>query len=182
MTAFVKITGLALVVAAAAAFPATAQMSVTTYGATDASECYQNANNDFARDTDPCDRAIRDAGTTRQDKMKTLVNRGIIHNRNGDLQAAVDDFNAALGINDSLGEAYLNRGNSYYLASRLDEALADYEQALANGVSKPWAAWYNIGLVHDARKEADKAREAYQKALELNPSFSLAQAKLEERE
>lgn len=181
MTVLVRTAGLILVIFGATVFPAAAQMAVTTYGATDASACYQNARNDFSQDTGPCDTALRDKDLTQKDRAKTLVNRGIIKNRKGDLQEAVDDFNAALAI-DELGEAYLNRGNSYYLASRFDEALADYKKALALGVNKPWAAWYNIGLVHDAKKQADKAREAYQKALDLNPSFTLAQTKLNERE
>jgi tetratricopeptide (TPR) repeat protein len=161
--------------------PAAAQMAVTTVGATDGSLCYQNAQNDFSTDTGPCDEAIRDTATSRRDKMKTYVNRGIIYNRKGDLEAAVADFNAALEINDGIAEAYLNRGNSYFLAARYDDALADYEQSLLLEISKPWAAWYNIGLVYDAKKDADKARAAYQKALALNPDFTQARLKLEGR-
>ena len=161
--------------------PAAAQMSVTTVGATDAAECYDNALSDFSSDTGPCDEALKDTATTRADKKKTLVNRGVIHNRNGDLSAAVDDFDAALNLDDGLAEAYLNRGNSFFLASRFAEAFADYERALETNVSKPWAAWYNIGLVHDAQNNAEKAREAYEKALKENPDFTLAQQKLENR-
>jgi tetratricopeptide (TPR) repeat protein len=157
---------------------AAAQMAVTTFGATDAASCYENASDDFSRETDPCDQALASGGLTRADRLKTLVNRGIIHNRNGDLQAAVDDFNAALEIDASVGEAYLNRGNSYYLSGQYDSALADYDSALANNVNKPWAAWYNIGLAYEAKKDKQKAREAYEKALELNPSFSPARVKL----
>lgn len=157
---------------------AAAQMAVTTFGATDAASCYDNAANDLSRETDPCDQALARGGLTRADRLKTLVNRGIIHNRNGDLKAAVDDFNAALDIDAGVGEAYLNRGNSYYLSGQYDAALADYEAALANDVNKPWAAWYNIGLAYEAKKDKQKAREAYEKALELNPSFTPAQLKL----
>lgn len=160
------------------AAPALAQMSVTTLGATDAAACYQNANNGFESDTGPCDSALDDRGTTRSDKMKTHVNRGIIHNRNGDLQAALDDFNDALDINSGLAEAYLNRGNTYFLAGDNDAALADYEQSLELGISKPWAAWYNIGLAYDAKKDPVRAQEAYAKALEINPNFTQAQNKL----
>ncbi|WDI31200.1 tetratricopeptide repeat protein [Hyphococcus flavus] len=159
--------------------PAAAQMSVSTFGASEASVCFESASNDFSTNTKPCDEALEDAAITRSDRKKTLVNRGVIHNRNGDIAAAISDFDAALMIDNTLAEAYLNRGNSYFLASRLDEALADYQQALDLGVAQPWAAWYNIGLVHDARKEDDKAREAYQKALEENPDFTMAIQKLE---
>jgi tetratricopeptide (TPR) repeat protein len=161
-----------------AAQGARAQMFVTTLGATDARQCYENASSEFSSDTDPCDRAIRDNNTLRGDKLKTFVNRGIIHNRNGDLNAAVADFNKALDGDSGLAEAYLNRGNSWFFSNQLDKALADYEQSLALRVSKSWAAWYNIGLVYEAKNQPDKAREAFEQSLALNPEFSLARAKL----
>ncbi len=159
--------------------PAVAQMSVTTIGATDAVSCYENARDDFSSDTDPCDEALADRGTNRTDRKKTLVNRGVIYNRTGEVGAAIDDFNAALDIDGALGEAYLNRGNSYYLTQRYDVALSDYERALDLDIGKPWAAWYNIGLVYEAKKQPEKAREAYQEAVNANPNFSQAKAKLE---
>lgn len=162
--------------------PAFAQLSVTTIGATDAAQCFQNANDDLVSDTSACDEALGRQSLTRSDRKKTLVNRGIIHNRNLDVQDALDDFNAALDIDDELAEAWLNRGNSWYRAGRYDDALADYERALALNVAKPWAAWYNIGLVHDAKKQPLKAKAAYEKSLALNPDFWLAQEKLSSRQ
>lgn len=162
--------------------PANAQMSVSTLGATDAAACYRHANDQFSTDTESCDRALRDRKTTREDRLKTYVNRGIINNRNGAVQAAVDDFNAALEINSDSAEAYLNRGNSWYRARQYSDALTDYKIALELDVNKPWAAWYNIGLVHDALGETEKAKQAYQTALELNPNFVLAENKLNQKQ
>lgn len=166
-------------VALACAAPAAAQMSVTTIGATDAVTCFENARDDFSRDSSPCDMALKDVAISRTDRKKTLVNRGVIYNRSGDLGAAIDDFNEALKMDGKIGEAYLNRGNSYYLMSRYDEALSDYERSLDLDVTKPWAAWYNIGLVYEAKKQPDKARKAYEEALSANPDFTQAQQKLE---
>jgi len=163
---------------AAFSFPASAQLSVTTFGKTDAAACYDNARNDFSIDVGPCDIALKDSSLSLSDMNKTLVNRGIILNRNGQPGDALNDFNEALMADSALAEAYLNRGNSYFLMSQYDAALADYEKALSLDVRKPWAAWYNIGLVHEAKKDTVKAREAYAMALEVNPDFSLAQAKL----
>ncbi|MEQ1929968.1 MAG: tetratricopeptide repeat protein [Parvularculaceae bacterium] len=163
--------------AALLAPPVLAQMSVTTFGATDAVQCFENARNDFSRDSEPCDKAL--AGPlTSDDKKKTLVNRGVIRNREGKLMEAMEDFNNAIDIDSGLAEAYLNRGNSYYLGARYDQAISDYEQALHLDVSKPWAAWYNIGLARDARSDAAGAKAAYEKALELNPDFYAAKQKL----
>lgn len=162
---------------AAMTTPAGAQMAVTTFGATDAVLCFQNAADDFSRDSSPCDTALRGALTS-DDKKKTLVNRGVIRNRDGRLTDAVDDFNAALSIDGGLAEAYLNRGNSYYLGARYGDAISDYERALDLDVMKPWAAWYNIGLARDASGDAAGARAAYVKAVELNPDFTQARQKL----
>lgn len=159
-----------------------AQMSITTIGANDAVSCYLNAENQLSRDIAPCDRALRAGNLTPVDRKKTLVNRGVIHNRNGEIGAAIDDFNAALEIDAALAEAFLNRGNSHILAGRPQAALDDYQRALALGLSKPWVAWYNIGLAHERMKEPEKARDAYRKALALNPSFAPAQRKLADRE
>ncbi|MEO1135704.1 MAG: tetratricopeptide repeat protein [Pseudomonadota bacterium] len=160
------------------ASPSHAQLSVTTFGATDASNCYENARSDFSSDVKPCNDALASPETTRVDRKKTLVNRGIILNRNGRIGEAISDFNAALDIDGGLGEAYLNRGNSHYLGKRYDDALNDYQRSLDLEINKPWAAWYNIGLAYDAKKQPDKAREAYQEALNVNPSFTQAQQKL----
>lgn len=158
---------------------ANAQMSITTIGATDAVSCYQNAEDGISKDVGPCDMALKKGDLNPTDKKKTLVNRGIIHNRNGDVQDAIDDFNAALGIDPDLAEAFLNRGNSHLLAGRPDDALVDYQKSLDFELNKPWVAWYNIGLAYEAKKDAANARTAYQKALEINPDFTQAQMKLD---
>lgn len=168
-----------LAAAAVLAGQAGAQMSVTTIGATDAVSCYNNAQDDFSKDTDACDKALADGRMNQTDRKKTLVNRGVIRNRAGALAEAKADFNAALAIDEALGEAYLNRGNSHYLERQFNAALADYQRALEAGVNKPWAAWYNIGLVYQAQNKQDEARAAFEKALELNPDFSQAKQKLE---
>ena len=160
---------------------ATAQISVTTLGATDAASCFENARDDFSRDTDPCDDALASAATTKGDRKKTYVNRGIILNRIGNTDMARADFDAALEIDASLAEAYLNRGNAHFLSRNYDYALSDYKRSLELDVSKPWAAWYNIGLAYDAMGLADEARAAYEEALRLNPNFSPAQQKIEDR-
>ncbi|MFQ5562486.1 MAG: tetratricopeptide repeat protein [Parvularculaceae bacterium] len=181
MNVFFRLAGFAFVALCAAAATASAQLSVTTIGATDARICYENARSATASDTTPCDEALGDPALTQIDRRKTLVNRGIIHNRNGDLQAAVDDFNAALASDPSLPEAYINRGNSFFLGGQFDRAIADYEEALSQGLAKQQVGWYNIGLAYDAKKEPERARAAYEKALELDPEFALAREKLEER-
>lgn len=161
-----------------AAAPAAAQMSISTFGATDAQGCFEDARSDVTTTVDRCDAALRGQTLTKRDRLATLVNRGIVLNRAGRLDDALADFNAALEKDPSLGEAWLNRGNAQYLRGQYDLAIADYEKSLETDLSKPWVAWYNIGLAREALKDARGARTAYERALEINPDFSLAKEKL----
>ncbi len=156
-----------------------AQMSVSTFGATDARLCYEQAAEATVASTDDCDKALREAGLTKRDRIATLVNRGIILNRAGRFDEALADFGKALDSDAGLAEAYLNRGNTYFLMRRYDEAIVDYERSLDNGLGKSHVAWYNIGLAHEAKKDAVKAREAYRTSLSIAPDFGPAQKKLQ---
>lgn len=155
-----------------------AQMSVSTFGATDAQLCYQAAADDFARNTDDCDEALKENTMTARDRIATYVNRGIILNRDGRLDAALADFDNALERDAGVAEAYLNRGNTYFLMRRYDEAIADYEASLRYDLEKSHVAWYNIGLAQEAKKDDMKAKDAYRTSLEINPEFGPAQRKL----
>lgn len=157
---------------------ASAQLSVSTFGATDAQACYEDARDDRATSVERCDAALAGQAMTKRDRLATFVNRGIIHNRAGRLNEALADFDKALEGDAGLGEAYLNRGNAQFLAGRYDLAIADYEKSLDTDLSKPWVAWYNIGLAREQQKDARAARTAYERALEINPEFGLAREKL----
>jgi tetratricopeptide (TPR) repeat protein len=162
------------------AWPASAQMAVSTFGATDAQSCYEDAREVIVSDVGNCDEALRGVNLTARDRRATLVNRGIILNRAGRIDEALADFDRAIADDAALAEAYLNRGNSHYLAGRFDAAISDYRRALDNGLEKDFVAWYNIGLAQEAKKDPVAARAAYRTALERNPNFSPARDKLDE--
>ncbi len=157
---------------------ANAQMSVSTFGATDAQLCFRAAADEFVSDTDDCDEALRGGTLTARDRMATYVNRGIILNREGRLDEALADFNKALERDGELAEAFLNRGNTYFLMRQYDDAIADYEASLKYGLEKAHVAWYNIGLAYEAKRENMKAIEAFNASLAINPDFGPAQKKL----
>ena len=148
---------------------ASAQMAVTTFGATDAQACYEDARSERETSTDNCDAALAGQALTRRDRLATYVNRGVVNNRARRLTEALADFNAALDADPTLGEAWLNRGNARFLAGQYDLAVADYEKSLDASLSKPWVAWYNIGLAREAQKDARGARTAYERALACDP-------------
>jgi len=173
-----KLAAFLTAIAAFAPAIALAQMSVTTFGATDAQLCYQAAADNFAANTDDCDEAIKGGRLTKRDRIATYVNRGIILNREGRLSEALADFDRAIDENDKLAEAFLNRGNTYYLMRRYDEAIEDYRLSLRHDLAQAHVAWYNIGLAQEAKKDVVKAKESYRTALELSPDFGPARKKL----
>lgn len=173
-----RVTSLALALTFIAAPATNAQMAVSTFGATDAQLCYEAARDDMSTGVDDCDEALKAGALTERDRLATYVNRGVILNRAGRLDEALDDFDQALAKDGDLAEAYLNRGNTYYLMRRYDDAIADYRSSLDYDLAKAHVAWYNIGLAYEAQNDTAKAKSAYQTSLELNPDFGPAQAKI----
>lgn len=169
----------ALAMLLAGAGVASAQMAVTTFGATDASSCFRDASGGYATGTDDCDKALG-GPLSERDRIATLVNRGVILNRAGRYDDAIEDFNAALDRDGATPEAYLNRGNSLLLQNKPDAAIADYQNALDNGLGDSHIAWHNIGLAYYAKADLVKAREAFRKALEIMPGFKDSEDKLAE--
>lgn len=68
-------------------------------------------------------------------------------------------------------------GNAHYALNEYDEAIAQFEIAvkLKEDYSK---AWVNMGIVHDANRNRRAARDAYIRAIELNPEDVLAHCHL----
>lgn len=158
-----------------------AQAAKTVFGDSDAQKCYESARFHVSSSGKAaCDRALRNRGLSRRDRAATLVNRGILLNHQKRADDAIDDFNSALRINATLGEAYLNRGNSEFFRKRIKAAVADYNRAIRHNSPELHAAYFNRGLAHEVLGEIAKARSDYEKVLELKPGFSPAQARLSE--
>src|SRR5688500_16117363 len=57
-----------------------------------------------------CDEALRSDNLSNYDMVATLVNRGILKARLGNVEQAIIDYDAALDENPDEAEAYLNKG------------------------------------------------------------------------
>ncbi|RBP48852.1 tetratricopeptide repeat protein [Arenicella xantha] len=162
----------------------TAQNSTLVGGDSFARECYLNSQSAALQkgvnrlDTVPCNRAIDDAGLNQADLLASLVNRGIIFTAIGDYVSAAKDYNRALEINPEVGEAYLNRGNLWFLAQRYQAAIDDYDDALKFGVKEPHVAYLNRGMVLEKVNDRDAAKLSYQRALELVEAWEPAKLRL----
>lgn len=163
-----------------ALFSLPAGAAKTVFGDTDARKCYESARFGWGgNDLDACNRALRNPQLSRRDRAATLVNRGILFNRQKRMGEALEDFNAALKINSRLGEAYLNRGNSRFFSKQIKAALGDYDMAIRHNSPELHAAYFNRGLAHEALGQIREARQDYESALALKPDFELARLRLQ---
>lgn len=165
---------LALLALAATAIAASASASVIVLGNGMAADCSKAAFSGRG-DRDSillCTRSLQEERLLRRDRAGTHVNRGVMLLRSKDYAAARQDFDRAIELEPTLGEAFVNRGVAMMADQAWDAALADIEKGIALGVDEPAKAFYNRGLVHESLGDARAAFLDYRKAQELAPDWA----------
>jgi uncharacterized spore protein YtfJ len=96
---------------------------------------------------------------------------------------AMQEYETALELDPQNADAHFGRGMGRLMAppgfgGDIDGAIADFETALAK---KPFPeAYYYLGQAYQKKGLADKAKEAYKKALQLRPDYPEASKALKE--
>jgi len=99
--------------------------------------------------------------------------KGFVEQRNGNLNAAIKNYNKATELDKEYPTAYISRGSAYLDLKKYDKAIADYTMAikLSPENEEPYAyrarAYYEI----DSLK---KSKDDFDKAITLNKKFSYA--------
>lgn len=91
----------------------------------------------------------------------------------GDYDQAADCYRRSAQVgNDAevVGAAWLEFGNSQWLAGRAEEALNGYKKAITMDVGQA-VAWNNLGVLSWSEGNLWDAREALRKAVKLDPGF-----------
>jgi len=137
-----RVSSLALV--AALAFPAAANASVLTVGGGYAEGCYNAAEGRTANKSsmDTCDRALTDQGLTTHDVVATHVNRGILYLIRGNVKEANSDFDAALAIDPSEADAWLNKAIAHARFGKSADAMPYVTKALELKTRRPAIAYF----------------------------------------
>lgn len=118
--------------------------------------------------------AIRSHALEREDMARALFDRGLAYDAMGDLPRALEDYSEALRVMPRLSAALSNRGNVFRRQGRLESAKKDYLAALrCPGVSGQYP-YYGLGLIAEQLGDRDTARNYFQMALAVDPSFALA--------
>lgn len=108
---------------------------------------------------------------------KALFNRAICYVKKDELEKALNDLNNLLKVFPDNGRALNLRGVVFALLGKLDQALTDLNSSSRVNPSDP-VIWNNIGFYKFRSGNFVGAREDFQKALKLDPHFSLAESNL----
>ena len=120
---------------------------------------------------------VDDALQIQPENANLWARRGQVLRRLGDNQAAIDSYQRALELDDSYAWALNGQGLAFGAANRWAEALACYELAIYYNETDSWF-WHNYGEALMMLAKYDDAAEAFQQALEINPSHEQSREKL----
>lgn len=174
----------ALAVAAALAalvFAGEARAAQTVLGAGPQRLCYEKAAAGLydAAALEACDNALANRDRLGpKDYVATLANRGVIHLRRREGEAALADFAAVLAVDERNAEAHLNSGAAFVMLRRHGEAVAAITTALRYGVPEPHKAYFNRASAREALGDVRGAYEDYNTALTIRPDWGPAEAEL----
>ena len=158
------------------AFSSSAYAQVIVFGTGLARDCYEAAETSRLTANEAietCTVALTQQTMSRDDRVSTLVNRGILYMRNGNFTSAMNDYNNALDFAPEMGEAYLNIGAAYIYQREYDAALTALNRAIDLETTDIWAAYYNRGIAHEQTGDLTSAYWDFVRSQELNPESEL---------
>jgi tetratricopeptide (TPR) repeat protein len=166
-----------LAVVGLAGRPAWAAVSV--YANNQARDCYIAAKfgDKLRRGVADCTAAMG-PGLSKHDIAGMLVNRGVIHLSYARYGLAIDDFNASIKLDATIGDAYVNRGAALIAQKKYAEGRADIDKGLPLGADEPQKAYYNRGLADDYLDDEKAAYFDYLKASQLDPDWDAPKKEL----
>ncbi len=93
--------------------------------------------------------------------------------RAGRMDEAERGFKSVIQFHPELGGAHANLGVIYRQANKLPEAVAELELAVKTSPRQP--VYFNqLGITYRLQGQFAKAREAYERAIDLNPEYATA--------
>jgi tetratricopeptide (TPR) repeat protein len=165
-----------LTVAGALSLASGAQAAVTVLGNGLGQVCFETAElgGDASDGVAACTQALEQTAMPIRDHAATLVNRGILYSRLDKPELALNDYNDGLALNPGMGEGYVDRGATYIVLKRYDDALRDINKGIEMSTTRLQIAYYDRGVVREALGNIRGAYEDFKKAVEIEPNFTLA--------
>ena len=125
-----------------------------------------------------CTQALTGEGLSRNNKALILINRGAMHLRLNNGEAALKDFDAALEVVPKMPEAHLNRGAALVMVGKPGLAVGAITTALQMGVRDPHKAYFNRGAARESLGDLRGAYEDYNTALAIKPDWEVVEGEL----
>jgi len=161
-------------------FAAPAHAAATMIGEGPARACYAAAvaGDGALQGLRECDVALGSDSLTANDRAATMINRGVIRLQRREARLALADFDAAVAWRPLLAEGHVNRGAALILLGENDAAIAAITHGLSLQPRDPHEAYFNRALAHERKGDVRAAYADFQRAAELAPTWTLAQAEL----
>lgn len=168
-----RISSLALALAAALTVSTAATAATQVIGAGLARDCYDATENPHAGRgaIETCNRALSEEALSFADMVATYVNRGILRGRFGDLRGALSDYDRAIALDPDQGEAYANKGGLALKREAWAEALRLFNTAIEKQTNRPEIAFYGRGVANEMTGNVANAYADYKRAAELAPQW-----------
>jgi tetratricopeptide (TPR) repeat protein len=155
--------------------------AVTVIGGSSARVCYEAADSPLgptAGELAACDHALTAEQLVPSDVVATRVNRGILRVRAGRLDDGIADFDAAIALDPSVGEAHFNRGVAFLRRNRAAEALPSFAIAVEGASMRPALAHFGRAAAYEALGDLRAAYADYRRASEIEPDWDRPRAAL----
>jgi tetratricopeptide (TPR) repeat protein len=123
-----------------------------------------------------CDEGLRSETLDRKQATFTYLNRGAVHLRMGNAEAALNDFDEAIKLTPKSADALINRGAALVMLKRNGEAVATLTRALQLKPAMPETAYYYRATAREALNDVRGAYEDYNTALLIKPDWALVAA------
>jgi protein O-mannosyl-transferase len=120
------------------------------------------------------ERLWRQTVVSSPDSPRAHNNMGDAYGREGNIEAALNEFKRSIELKPDYADGYHNLANTYHRAGNLAEAGKYYKLAVT---FNPYLAesFFNLGVIYLGRQEFDLAIENFKKAAELRPDDPEAQ-------
>ena len=125
-----------------------------------------------------CTIALETEFLSPQDRGGTLINRGVLRLRHGEIAAAHADLDAGIVLLPGAGEGWVNRGAVFVAERRYKQGIDDIDRGLALGLKEPEKAYFNRALAYEGLDDEKSAYLDYQQALVLKPHWGLPEKEL----
>lgn len=154
-----------------------ASAAVMIFGTGQAHACSEAAHRipktqvDLQRALEACDTALTAENLNLRDQAGSHINRGVLRVARADYAAAKDDFDAAVDLMPSLGEAYVDRGAALLGMRRYADAVVEIDRGIALNTTEPEKAYFNRAVALEALDDIQGAYRDYKRAADLKPDW-----------